>query len=110
MLDPKLIGEVIDAAIDIAEKAEGRAIRELELIADRDTWKARAEFSYQQRSNLETQRDELLAALEDITARIKDHPAYAELSQDEELTIGGDTAEFSYLARLADSAIAKAKP
>ena len=52
---------------------------------------------------------DLLAALEEITARIKDHPVYAQLTEDEELSIGGDTAEFSYLARLADSAIAKTK-
>ena len=75
MLDPKVIGEAIDAAIRIIERS-----------------------------------GELLAALEEIATRIKDHPAYAQLTEDEELTIGGDTAEFSYLARLADSAIAKAKP
>ena len=74
MLDPRVIGQAIDAAIIIIE-----------------------------------QSNELLAALEEITARIKDHPAYAELSQDEELSIGGDTAEFSYLARIADLAIAKAR-
>lgn len=46
-----------------------------ELLADRDTWKARAEFSYQQRDVLEgraslaeAQRDELLSALERIAA------------------------------------------
>jgi chromosome segregation ATPase len=35
-----------------------RAVQEI------NNWKARAEFSYEQRSNLEKQRDELLAALE----------------------------------------------
>ncbi len=36
-----------------------------ELADDRDTWKARAEFSYTERAKLERQRDELLTALEE---------------------------------------------
>ena len=53
------------------------------------------------------QRDELLAALVEINERIKDHPAYAELTMEQEIEEGGDTAEFSYLSRLAKAAIAK---
>ena len=45
------------------------------------------------------------AALEEIRNRIKDHPVYAELTEAEEMEIGGDTAEFSYLARVADEAL-----
>lgn len=48
-----------------------------ELLADRDTWKARAEFSYQQRDVLEgraslaeAQRDELLATLQWISINV----------------------------------------
>ncbi len=51
------------------------------------------------------QRDELLTALNDVATRIKDHPAYEELTEDEEMSIGGDTAELSYLARICDSAM-----
>jgi|GEM_PF-6063069 hypothetical protein len=48
----------------------------------------------------------LRSALEEIRDRIKEHPAYAEMTQDEEIEIGGDTAELSYLARVADDALA----
>jgi hypothetical protein len=52
---------------------------------------------------------DLLEALKDIHARLTEHPAYAELTEDEEEDIGGDTAELSYLARMARTAIAKAE-
>lgn len=52
---------------------------------------------------------DLLQALKDIHARLTEHPAYAELTEDEEEDIGGDTAELSYLARMARTAIAKAE-
>lgn len=52
---------------------------------------------------------ELLDALKDISKRLSDHPAYQELTDDEENDIGGDTAEFSYLVRIANSAIARAE-
>jgi hypothetical protein len=49
-------------------------------------------------------------ALREATAEIRDrlrgHPIYQELTEDEELAVGGDAAEFSYLVRLADAAIA----
>lgn len=52
---------------------------------------------------------ELLAALEELRDRLEDHPAYAELTEDEEIETGGDTAEFSYLARVARAAILRAR-
>jgi hypothetical protein len=46
------------------------------------------------------------AALTEIRDRIKDHPAYPDLTEEwEETETGGDTAEFSYLARVADDAL-----
>jgi hypothetical protein len=53
--------------------------------------------------NVENER--LRAALTEIRDRIKGHPAYAELTEAEEDMLGGDTAEFSYLARVADAAL-----
>ncbi len=47
----------------------------------------------------------LREALKELRDRIKDHPAYAALTQAEELDVGGDTAELSYLARVADAAL-----
>ena len=41
----------------------------------RDEWKARAEFSYTERSKLERQRDVLLAALKSIGRITIDHVA-----------------------------------
>ena len=49
--------------------------------------------------------DRLRAALVELRERIKGHPAYAELTEDEEIAIGGETAELSYLARVADMAL-----
>ena len=49
--------------------------------------------------------ERLRAALVELRERIKGHPAYADLTEDEETDIGGDTAELSYLARLADMAL-----
>jgi len=57
---------------------------------------------------LQAVNDDLLAALQEIVIRIKDHPAYAPLTESEEEVEGGDTAELSYLARVGDAAIAKA--
>lgn len=45
------------------------------------------------------------AALIEIRDRLRGHPAYADLSEDEEMDIGGDTAELSYLARVAAEAV-----
>jgi hypothetical protein len=44
-------------------------------------------------------------AIIELRDRIKDHPAYAELTMDQEIEVGGDTAELSYLARVADDAL-----
>ena len=45
------------------------------------------------------------AALEELRDRIKAHPVYANLTEEEEIDEGGDTAELSYLARVADAAL-----
>jgi hypothetical protein len=47
----------------------------------------------------------LRSALQEIRDRIKNHPMYANLVEAEEMEIGGDTAEFSYLVRLANEAL-----
>ncbi len=47
----------------------------------------------------------LREALTELRDRIKDHPAYADLTEAEEIETGGDTAELSYLARVADAAL-----
>lgn len=49
--------------------------------------------------------EKLRAALTELRDRIKEHPAYAPLTEEEEINVGGDTAEFSYLVRVADEAI-----
>lgn len=49
--------------------------------------------------------DDLRTALEELRDRIKAHPAYADLTEAEEIDTGGDTAELSYLARVADAAL-----
>ncbi len=49
--------------------------------------------------------DDLHSALTELRDRIKGHPAYASLTEDEEIDCGGDTAELSYLARVADAAL-----
>ena len=49
--------------------------------------------------------DDLHTALTELRDRIKGHPAYANLTEDEEIACGGDTAELSYLARVADAAL-----
>ena len=73
----------------------------------RQTAKEQAEAKNADVLRVLAQRDELLAALVEINERIKDHPAYAELTMEQEIEEGGDTAEFSYLSRLAKAAIAK---
>jgi hypothetical protein len=49
--------------------------------------------------------DELRTALSELRDRLKAHPAYADLTEEEEMETGGDTAELSYLARVADAAL-----
>ena len=60
-------------------------------------------------ARLMTAAPDLLRALQEIHARLIEHPAYADLTEAEEEDIGGDTAELSYLARVARAAIAKAE-
>lgn len=50
----------------------------------------------------------LLEALKTLRDALRDHPEYAQLSEEQEEETGGDTAEFSYLVRVADEAIAAA--
>jgi hypothetical protein len=45
------------------------------------------------------------AALTELRDRLRDHPAYADLTEDEEEDIGVDTAELSYLVRIANEAL-----
>ncbi len=49
--------------------------------------------------------EDLRTALTELRDRIKGHPAYADLTEAEEIEIGGDTAKLSYLARVADAAL-----
>lgn len=49
--------------------------------------------------------ESLRTALTELRDRIKAHPAYANLTEAEEIETGGDTAELSYLARVADAAL-----
>ena len=51
------------------------------------------------------QATKLRAALTELRDRITGHPAYADLTEEEEDETGGDTAELSYLARVADAAL-----
>lgn len=51
----------------------------------------------------------LLEALKTLRDALRDHPEYAQLSEEQEEETGGDTAEFSYLVRVADEAIAAAE-
>lgn len=51
----------------------------------------------------------LYEALREIHDRIAGHPAYEALTEEQEIEVGGDTAELSYLARIAAEAMAKAR-
>lgn len=65
-------------------------------------WRAsRANFT----ATLGNENWKLREALTELRDRIKGHPAYSDLTIEEEIEEGGDTAEFSYLARVADSAL-----
>jgi hypothetical protein len=44
-------------------------------------------------------------ALIELRDRLQAHPLYERLTEAEELATGGDTAEFSYLVRVADEAL-----
>ena len=56
---------------------------------------------------LVTHQPVLLEALTEIKERLEQHPAYEPLTEEQEIEIGGDTAELSYLVRIASAAIAK---
>jgi hypothetical protein len=56
-----------------------------------------------------TTETKLREALQEIRDRLAGHPVYQELTEDQEMEIGGDTAELSYMVRLADEAL-EAKP
>ena len=49
--------------------------------------------------------ERLSEALTELRDRLAEHPAYADLTEDEECDTGGDTAEFSYLVRTANAAL-----
>ncbi len=57
--------------------------------------------------DLRNEVDRLREALTELRDRITGHPAYEDLTEDEEMNVGGDTAEFSYLARVANGALAR---
>ncbi len=54
--------------------------------------------------------ERLRAALVCIRDTIKRHPIWMEITQEEEIEIGGDTAVFSYLSRVADEALKPKAP
>lgn len=64
-----------------------------------------ADILLQQVQDQASEIERLRAALTELRDRIKEHPAYAELTESEEIDTGGDTAELSYLARVADEAL-----
>lgn len=104
----------------IAEAAD--EIRKLRLeyeamTQSRDEWQAMAARrtanleQYSRRAEndiaeLARERDNLRTALAELRNRLSGHPMYAELAEEEEENVGGDTAEFSYLVRVADAALA----
>ena len=51
----------------------------------------------------------LREALQEIVVRLQNHPAYEDLTFEEEIEMGGDTAEFSYLVRIGNEALNKLK-
>lgn len=87
------------AALD----AQAQRIADLEAEVERITEAGRAHI--RRAAAFEAQRDDLAEALVELRDRIRGHPAYADLTEDEEMRVGGDTAELSYLARVADAAL-----
>lgn len=63
------------------------------------------DFEQMNAINMGRQNERLRVALTELRDRIKGHPAYAELTEQQEIKEGGDTAELSYLARVADDAL-----
>ena len=78
-------------------------VREMQAEVDRITEAGRVHI--RRAAAFEAQRDGLAEALVELRDRIKGHPAYAWLTEDEEMCVGGDAAELSYLARVADAAL-----
>lgn len=54
---------------------------------------------------LHAENAKLRAALTEVRDRLKGHPMYADLSEEQENNLGGDTAEFSYLVRVLNEAL-----
>jgi hypothetical protein len=84
----------------------------VELIADRDALRAelaalRAQEPVGQAAPAQPAADAqaLRDALTELRDRLAGHPAYQPLTEAEEQDIGGDTAELSYLVRVADEAL-----
>ena len=63
------------------------------------------DFEQMNAIKIRRQNEGLRAALTELRDRIKGHPAYADLTEEQEIQEGGDTAELSYLARVADDAL-----
>lgn len=72
--------EQVECATITRDNMEGRLngwlVKYAAMKDDRDTWQRRAEFSYQERSELERQRDNLLAFVERVS-RQKVEPYFA---------------------------------
>lgn len=51
--------------------------------------------------------ERLREAAAEVLKRLRGHPAYADLTEEEEIDVGGDTAELSYLARTLDAAMSE---
>ena len=49
--------------------------------------------------------DKLRDALTELRDRLAGHPEYQDLTEAEELDFGGETAELSYLVRVANEAL-----
>ena len=82
---------------------QAQRVADLEAEIDRITETGRVHI--RRAAEFEAQRDELAEALVELSDRIRGHPAYADLTEDQEMRVGGDTAELSYLARVADAAL-----
>ena len=52
-----------------------------------------------------TELDPLRAVLIEVRDRLQAHPEYADLTEDQEIEVGGDAAEFSYLVRMINEAL-----
>jgi hypothetical protein len=67
--------------------------------------KVHASIALEQRLSSAADAQALRGALTKLRDRLAGHPAYQPLTEAEEQDIGGDTAELSYLVRVADAAL-----